>query len=609
MAGPASSAGGNLSRESTARYARRVSGSLSPLLAPAAPSADRYEPLFTLAAGGMAEVWVARQRGGGGFERPVALKKMLPHLRHDESFLSMFLDEGRVAGWLSHPNVVSTLDVGVDAEGTPFLVMELVQGLSLTQMLRASTEPLPVDVAVEILAQAADGLDFAHHACSPAGRPLEIVHRDVSPQNVLIGVDGRVRISDFGVARALERLTTTVTGEVKGKIAYFSPEQAAARPLDARSDVFALGVVAWETLALKRLFGGVSPIVSLQLVREKEIPRLDQERPDVPAAIAEVVAHALLRDVDARLPSAAAFAEQLREALRASGGAPATARTIAALVRERGGTKLDELTARVTREFDRPSLSPALPVAIDVELEVSPASAEPASAEPASVPAANSAPPEPTVREHTSSVLALAEPRADRGLVWKGAVALVGGATLAAAIGWLAGSSPSPAAEDEAPAAEDEAPAAEAEAPAAEDEAPAAEDEAPAARATTVAVEEASPDVQPAGPAEPTEAQPPEPAEPTPRDEPPDPVPPSAIEAPRAGERRRGPFRPASPSTAEVRPAPTPAAGPGTAPARAAPVSAPAPTPRPGTPAPSEPEPATPGRRGPLLEWGGADRR
>ena len=230
----------------------------------------RYRLLFRIAAGGMAEVYVGAQRGERGFRKLVAIKRMLPHLGTDEHFVQMFLDEARIAADINSPHVVPTLDLGVDENDAPFLVMELIVGLSLAQLLRsvfARGERVPVAIAVEILAQAADGLHDAHEARSATGVPLGIVHRDISPQNVLLGTDGRARITDFGVARALNRLTRTNTGELKGKFAYFSPEQANAAELDARADVFALGVVAWETLAAQRLFATENPLTTLEAVK------------------------------------------------------------------------------------------------------------------------------------------------------------------------------------------------------------------------------------------------------------------------------------------------------------------------------------------------------
>ena len=188
----------------------------------------RYELLFRIASGGMAEVYAARVVGEGGFEKLVAVKRMLPTLAEDEEFVQMFLDEARVAANISNAHVVQTLDLGRDSTGALYIVMDLVVGVTLSRILKEAAKvrrAIPVDMAVELLAQAASGLHAAHDATTPVGEPLHIIHRDVSPQNILVGVDGRVRITDFGVARAVARATQTQAGRIKGKFAYCSPEQ------------------------------------------------------------------------------------------------------------------------------------------------------------------------------------------------------------------------------------------------------------------------------------------------------------------------------------------------------------------------------------------------
>jgi serine/threonine-protein kinase len=301
----------------------------------------RYEALFRIAAGGMAEVYAARIVGEGGFEKMVALKRMLPTLADDDKFVDMFLDEGRVAANISSPHVVQTLDLGRADDDSLYLVMELVVGVSLSALIRRLAQDqlmLPVGVAAEILAQAAQGLHDAHEARTVYGEPLGIVHRDVSPQNVLVDVSGRARITDFGVARALQRITHTQSGEVKGKLAYFAPEQARAKDLDRRADVFALGIVAWETLTSRRLFAGNNPAETLTRLMDMPIPRVDEVRPEIPAALADAVAQALERDLERRTPSALAFAEAIRRS-----GAVAPPSEVSAFVRAHGGESLMRL--------------------------------------------------------------------------------------------------------------------------------------------------------------------------------------------------------------------------------------------------------------------------
>ena len=328
--------------------------------APRQNSSDlgRYEVLFRLAAGGMAEVFVARQRGEGGFERAVAIKRMLAHLADDDRFVAMFLDEARLAAYISSPNVVSTLDVDLDENGAPFIVMDLVIGLTLAQILRAAgarQTHIPTEVAIEILSQAADGLHAAHDAITPTGLALQIVHRDVSPQNVLVGIDGRARISDFGVARALARITKTSTGEFKGKISYFSPEQAEGRELDRRSDIFSLGIVAWETFIGARLFKSDNPLTVLDSIRSMEIPLISDLRPDVPLRVAQVVAKALERDVNKRYADARAFGRDLQ---RAAEGLPTQPdpRAVGAYVKDISGNVLDQMAQKISDAFSRNSV-------------------------------------------------------------------------------------------------------------------------------------------------------------------------------------------------------------------------------------------------------------
>jgi serine/threonine-protein kinase len=301
----------------------------------------------------MAEVFVARQRGQGNFLKPVAIKRMLPALAEEPKFVEMFLDEARLAALVQSPYVVSTLDCGKDMDGSPFIVMELVVGLSLSQAMRGvleRKESVPYGIATEIIAQTALGLYDAHNAKKPTGEHLGIVHRDVSPQNILVGVDGRARLTDFGVARALENVSRTSTGEVKGKLSYFSPEQARMEKIDHRSDIFALGIVAWECFAGERLFQRDNPMSALQAVLYENIPSIRDKRPDVPLKLARVIEKALARDLNQRFSSARDFAEALQEA------APrGEAKQIGDWIQEAGGARLETFQKRITSSFAKPA--------------------------------------------------------------------------------------------------------------------------------------------------------------------------------------------------------------------------------------------------------------
>ncbi len=229
----------------------------------------RYEILAPLRAGGMASLFLGRRVGPAGFARPVAIKVVHAHLASDPTFVEMFLEEARLAARIQHPNVVHTEELG-EERGMYYLAMEYIHGCTLSQFLARLVEqkrPLAPDVAAHIVMKLADGLHAAHEVKDEAGHPLCVVHRDISPQNVLLSYDGQVKLIDFGVAKAAGRTRETQGGFLKGKISYMSPEQAWGRPIDRRTDVYALGIVLWECLTETRLFGGRDDIAALEQVR------------------------------------------------------------------------------------------------------------------------------------------------------------------------------------------------------------------------------------------------------------------------------------------------------------------------------------------------------
>ena len=278
---------------------------------------DRFELIAELASGGMATVFLARLGGVAGFQRFVAIKRLHPHLANDRDFIQMFLDEARIAARLHHPHVVPILEIGESEKGY-YLVMEYIEGDTLARLMARSAQSgnaLPARVAVRAALDALAGLHAAHEMTDDEGKPLEIVHRDVSPQNILLGVDGSARIADFGVARAASRLTTTKSGQLKGKLSYMAPEQARGKGIDRRADVFAMGIVLWELLARKRLFkseGGEAE--TLNKVMNEPIPHVRDANPELPEAIAAVCMQALERDIEKRFATAAIFAETLEKA-------------------------------------------------------------------------------------------------------------------------------------------------------------------------------------------------------------------------------------------------------------------------------------------------------
>lgn len=279
----------------------------------------RYETLRPIAKGGMATVYLARVVGEGGFEREVALKLMHPHLAEDPEFVGMFLDEARLAARIRHANVVSVLEVGRES-GELFLVMELVDGHALQAIMRHLARlrrSMPLPHITRIVVDLLEGLHAAHELRGPDGQSLQLVHRDVSPHNVLVGLDGVARITDFGVARAQSRLSSTRGATLKGKLSYLSPEQIRGE-VDRRSDVFAAGIVAWELLTQKRLFRGENEgqTIAQVLAGARRSPR--DVNPDVPEAVSEIVMRALAQDPAARFQTAGEFADALSSATQAS---------------------------------------------------------------------------------------------------------------------------------------------------------------------------------------------------------------------------------------------------------------------------------------------------
>jgi serine/threonine protein kinase len=277
----------------------------------------RFELLTRLGVGGMATVFLARARGPHGFERHVAIKLMHPHLRLDPVWAKQFVIEARIAARIVHPNVVGVTDVAEDADGV-YLVLDYVEGDTLSGLVKESrarggTVPLPI--AMRILSDALAGLHAAHELRDPDGQAVGLVHRDFSPQNVLVGVDGLTRLTDFGIAKTTMGERTT-TGLVKGKLAYMSPEQASGQPLDRRSDVWAAGVMAWELVTGERMHpGAADEMATLMRIVSTRPRRASSRRPEVSRALDEAIAAALEPKRESRLASADALREALAEAV------------------------------------------------------------------------------------------------------------------------------------------------------------------------------------------------------------------------------------------------------------------------------------------------------
>jgi serine/threonine-protein kinase len=278
------------------------------------PSPRRHEPLLKLASGGAGSVFVGAARGDA---RLAALKRPHPHLLEDPRQRASFLAEARLASRIHHPHVVGVREVEED-DGTLQLVMDYVEGASLGQLILHGARTgarLPAAVAVRVVLDACAGLHAAHELRDEAGAPLGLVHRDVSPQNILVGLDGAARVTDFGVAKEVRAARAATTeGVLKGKVGYLAPEYVRGRPIDRRADVFAMGVVLWEALAHKRLFRGAHEAEALELVLHEPAPPVSLYAPEAGTTLDAVLARALEKSPDDRFPSAESLAEALRAA-------------------------------------------------------------------------------------------------------------------------------------------------------------------------------------------------------------------------------------------------------------------------------------------------------
>lgn len=276
----------------------------------------RFTVLQRLGTGGMAEVFLCRQSGIGGFGKLVVIKRILPHLVEDASFISMFLDEARIAANLSHPNIVQVFEIDADPRGIPYIVMEYVRGPSFSQVIRAATakQALHPGRMSRLLEGAAKGLDHAHHAHDAGGRPLHIVHRDISPHNVLVSPEGVAKVADFGIAKADGRLTHTQAGIVKGKVRYTAPELLEAPEDGARpaADVFSLGVCAYLAMTGELPFVGDNDEAIMRAIHDGRFRRPREVRPELDAELDAILCRALAREPAARTPSARALADELR---------------------------------------------------------------------------------------------------------------------------------------------------------------------------------------------------------------------------------------------------------------------------------------------------------
>ncbi len=321
---------------------------------------QRYRVIEKLASGGMAEVFRAESAGIEGFKKKVAIKRVLPHLSKKQKFISMFLDEARLSAHLSHSNVVQVFDIGM-GDNTYFIVMEFVDGADLkaiAELRRKARLEFPIAEAVYVATRMCEGLAYAHELCDQDGHAFGVVHRDMSPPNVLITKYGEVKIADFGLAKANNQLEKSEPGIIKGKFSYLSPEAAHGQEVDSRTDIFAVGIILWELLAGRKLFQGESDYQTVQMVQQAKIPSLASINPKVPKELERVLGRSLARDPRERYQTAREFARDLNAFLfkhgRAVGPfdiADLVLATMQARQREKPPSIIDKLIEEALFEF------------------------------------------------------------------------------------------------------------------------------------------------------------------------------------------------------------------------------------------------------------------
>jgi len=304
----------------------------------------KFQLLSEIATGGMAEIWIAKQQLEEGIEKLVVIKKLRPKLKRNREFVHMFLNEARIAARLKHRNVVQMYDLGY-ADGNYFIAMEYIHGENLrntTKACRNTGEKIPMSFSLAIMSQACEGLHYAHTKTDVLGRPLNIVHCDMSPQNIVISFRGEIKLVDFGVAKAASRFEQAQKGVVKGKLAYMSPEQIQGKAMDARSDIFSAGIVLWELATWKRLFGSFTPNEIVKLIPSGHVPSPRRVNPEVSPDLEAVILKALQKDPLNRFQTA----EEMHTALQEVIGllpAPATASDLSVFMRRIFEHKLDSV--------------------------------------------------------------------------------------------------------------------------------------------------------------------------------------------------------------------------------------------------------------------------
>ncbi|WP_158542529.1 serine/threonine protein kinase [Lujinxingia litoralis] len=317
---------------------------------PAAMHADttfgKYTLIRHIATGGMAEIWLAEQRGPGGFNKELVIKRILPHLAQQGQVAEMFLDEARMVAHLTHPNIGQVFELG-EFDGEYFIAMEFIDGLNLAQLHRALRErgsAIPIGYSVRIISDLLEALDYAHDFVDRDGNHVGLIHRDISPQNALISNDGVVKLVDFGVAKASLNTTKTESGAVKGKFAYMAPEQIEGTALDWRADIFSVGVLFYELLTGIKPFG--EELTAVSKILSEDPPDIRTYRNDVPEALARIIARAMSKDREARFANAATMQRALQTYLRTSDEVIGT-RELSIMVRQLRGLDMARPTEQL----------------------------------------------------------------------------------------------------------------------------------------------------------------------------------------------------------------------------------------------------------------------
>lgn len=331
--------------------------------------AGRYELIDVAGTGGMAAVWRGVFRQDGKLI-PVAVKRILVNIAKDPTVVALFQEEARVGRQLQHPNIVQVMDYGKDEAGSSFMVMEWVEGVDFFDYMRSfhgAKVHVPWQAVAAIAYQALLGLVAAHERVDSKGRVRPVIHRDLTPSNILVGVDGIVKVADFGLARATDRATMTFPNIIKGKLSYTAPELLRGKKANEQSDIYSLGVTMWEALAARKLFHGNNNVEVLRAIQQGTIPELKKLRPDTPAQLTDIVHQAVVRDLTQRWPSAREMAASLRQFAR-SMKPPVDAKRLGASVLQ-ARERLRAIDGQIPIVIDETRSQDSIEISVEMEVD------------------------------------------------------------------------------------------------------------------------------------------------------------------------------------------------------------------------------------------------